>query len=267
MVLDVNKNGIPDNLEPRNPLTGGLPTNSPEFTPQYLPITLPDETASKTGMQSWSPQQALDWFNFVAPKGAKGGAKNIYYNDVVGLMDRLGIPKDKRAAAWADAIAWTQTPGSGSVGDPMDYFMGFVDVSRYGGGADSGYGTTKTKTSTVTQYSTSQATADLMQASRAELGMEATEADIQAYRKAVNKAAKAEPAIYTATTTTAPGKGGVKAVSTTEGVSQTGFNPSQFAIDFARSNPDYAENFAVRNFMGLIEQSLRDPNRIGLVVE
>ena len=261
-ILDVNKNGIPDLLEKRQ--TGGGTTTPADFQPTFLPLSLPDEDAPS--QQGWSPDQALNWFNFVAPKGKKGGAKNMYYNDLIGLMDRLGIPKDKRAAAWADAISWTQTPGSGSVGDPKDYFMGFIDTSRY---RDTGsqYGTTKSKTKTTTEYSTSQATADLMGAYKSELGMEATEADVQAYQKAVNKAARKEPAIYTATSTTAPGKGGVKVTSTTEGTSRTGFNPSQFAIDYARSNPDYAENFAVRNFMGLIEQSLSDPNRIGQVIE
>jgi hypothetical protein len=260
MVLDVNKNGIPDLLEKKKP--GQFDTT---FQPSFLPIFLPDEDAPN--QQGWNPDQALNWFNFVAPKGKAGGPKATYYNELVSLMDRLGIPKDKRGAAWADALSWTQTPGSGSVGDPMDYFMGFVDVSKYGSGADGRFGTTKSKTKTTTQYSTSQATVDLMGAYKSELGMEAQPADVQAYQKAVNKAARKEPAIYEATSTTAPGKGGVAVTSTTDGTSRTGFNPAQFAVDYARSNPEFAENFAVRNFMGLIEQSLTDPNRIGQVIE
>lgn len=260
MVLDLNKNGVPDFLEKPG-------SSNPQFTPTYLPIYIPDEDAAKTGLKSFSPEQALNWFNFVGPKGKKNTAKANYYSDIVNVMNRLGIPKDKQAAAWADAISWTQTPGSGSLGDPMDYFMGFVDISRYADSGGSQYGTTKSKTKTTTEYSTSQATTDLMQAYKSELGTEAPEADIKAYQKAVNKEAAKEPAVYTATSTTAPGKGGVKVTSTTEGVSRTGFNPSQFALEYARSNPDFAENYAVRNFMGLIEQSLTDPNRIGQVIE
>jgi hypothetical protein len=107
----------------------------------------------------------------------------------------------------------------------------------------------------------------LTAAYKAELGMEPGQADIAAYQKAVNLAAKKEPAVYTATTTTAPGKGGITSTSTSAAISQTGFDPTRFAVEFARSNPQYAENFAARNFMGLIEASLNDPNRIGAVFE
>lgn len=273
MVVDVDKNGIPDVLQKNGPLnnTGSTGTG---FSASFLPIYAPDEDVPDS-MRYFSPEQFVNWFTFVAPKGKKGGAKSTYYNNVTDLMNRLGIPKDKHADAIKDAVAWAQTKGSvpisGAGGqataDPADFFLGFVDVARYGSGADSGYGTTKSKQKTATKYSESQAAADLRQAYKSELGIGTTEADIAAYQKAVNAAAAKEPAIYSSSTTVSPGKGGVKAISTTEGVSETGFNPSEFAIKFARSNPDYAENFAIKNFMGLIEQSLTDPTRVGQVIE
>lgn len=262
MVLDVNQNGIPDFLEQRTSAS-----TSTTFNPPFEPIFLPDDDAKKKGQTSWSVQQALDWFQFVAPKGAKGTAKNLYYTDLIALMDRLGIPKDKRADAWKDAIAWTQTPGSGAVGDPKDYFLGFVDVSRYADAGTSQFGTTKTKGKTVTTYSTSDAASQILGTYRSELGFEPGAEDVATYQAAVNKAAKAEPATYSTTTTVKPGPKGVKSVTDTQSKTQTGFDPTMFALEYARSNPEYAENFAVKNFLTLIDNSLKDPNRIGLVVE
>ena len=62
-------------------------------------------------------------------------------------------------------------------------------------------------------------------------------------------------------TTTAPGS------SISVGSQTTGFDPTEFAKSYARSAPDYAENFAIRTFLGLIDQSLSDPNRIGQVIQ
>ena len=228
------------------------------------PIKLPGITL-ETGIDD---PLAKRWFKYSGATAKKGTQARAYYDSIVSLLQKAGVPKKKWQSAWDAAVDWVNTPGSGSTGDPKMYFNVW-DPSEFTEDDDSGkqYGTTKSKQTTTTEYSTSAAASDITAAYKSELGREAGAADIAAYQKAVNKQAKGEPAVYTSTTTTAPGKGGILSTSTSTSKSQTGFDPTRFAIEYARSNPEYAENFAVRSFMKLIDQSLSDPNRIGQVVQ
>lgn len=214
-----------------------------------------------------SDVEAKNWFKFVAPRAAKGSEARKYYDSITAILQKSGIAKKDWASVWADAVDWTQTLGNDSNGDPRKFFNTWNPGDYTGSGSQKQYGTTKNKQTTVTEYSTSSAAADITSAYKAEMGREAGATEISAYQKAVNEAAKKEPAVYTSTTTTAPGKGGVISTSTSTAVSQTGFDPTRFAVEYARSNPDFAENFAVKNFIKLIDQALTDPNRIGTVVQ
>lgn len=216
--------------------------------------------------RSPSDVEAKRWFKFVGARAKKGTQARKYYDDFVSALKNAGIPQKDWQSVWDDAIDWTQTYGNDSGGKPIKYLIGW-NPDEYKDDTGTKYGTTKSKQTTVTEYSTSAAASDLMTAYKSELGREAGAADIAAYQAAVNKQAKGEPAVYTSTTTTAPGKGGILSTSKSTAVSQTGFDPTRFAIEYARSNPEYAENFAVRSFMKLIDQSLSDPNRIGQVVQ
>jgi hypothetical protein len=218
-----------------------------------------------SGTRSPSDTEAKSWFKFVGATAKKGTPARKYYDDFTNYLKTAGVPQKYWQQVWEDAITWTQTYGSGSDGKPIK----FLDVWQVGNYQDQSqqYGTTKQTQSTVTSYSTSSAAADITSAYKSQLGFEPGAADIAAYRKAVNNAAKGEPATYAGTTTTAPGKGGVISTSTSKGTSSTGFDPTQFAIEYARSNPEYAENFAARTFINLIDQALTDPNRIGQVVQ
>jgi hypothetical protein len=83
-----------------------------------------------------------------------------------------------------------------------------------------------------------------------------------------NAAAKKEPSIYDGfTTTTGPAKGASLGTSTSKGTQTTGFDPAIYAQNFARSRPDFAESFATKNFLKIIQSLLKDPNAIGTVVE
>lgn len=219
-----------------------------------------------SGTRSPSDVEAKRWFKFVGARAKKGTQARKYYDDFVSQLRAAGVPQKDWQSVWDDAIDWTQTYGSGSDGKPIKYLVNW-SPDEYKDDTGTKYGTTKSKQTTVTEYSTSAAASDLMTAYKSELGREAGAADIAAYQAAVNKQAKGEPAVYTSTTTTAPGKGGILSTSKSTAVSQTGFDPTRFAIEYARSNPEYAENFAVRSFMKLIDQSLSDPNRIGQVVQ
>ena len=214
--------------------------------------------------------QAKSWFKYSGATAKSGTEAKRYYDRFVAILKKAGIPASKWQSVWNDAVDWVGTPGSGATGDPSMYLNvwnpGDYTKSASTASTDK-YGTTKAAQTTITEYSTSAAASDLTQAYKSELGFEPGAQDITAYQAAVNKAAKGEPTVYTSTTTTAPGTGGVISTSTSKGVSQTGFDPTRFAVEYARSNPQYAENFAVRNFMKLIDQSLTDPNRIGVVVQ
>ena len=236
--------------------------NNPNLN--IAPIKLPGLTID-TGINE---ALAKRWFKYSGATAKKGTQARAYYDSIVSLLQKAGVPKKKWQSAWDAAIDWVNTPGSGSTGDPKMYFNVW-DPSEFTEDDDSGkqYGTTKSKQTTQTEYSTSAAASDITAAYKSELGFEPGAADIAAYQKAVNKQAKGEPAVYTSTTTTAPGKGGILSTSTSTSKSQTGFDPTRFAVEYARSNPEYAENFAVRNFMQLIDSALTDPRRIGQVVE
>ena len=146
-----------------------------------------------------------------------------------------------------------------NVWNPGDYTKGDGSTKKYG--------TTKSRTETTTQYSPSNAADYLSKTFESEIGRTATKEEIDAYIKGVNAAAKKEPSIYEGTTTTAPGKGGLLGTSTTKATNTTGFDPAIYAQNFARSRPDFAESFATKSFLKIIQGVLKDPNAIGTVVE
>lgn len=206
-----------------------------------------------------SPDEAKNWFKYL-PSNNKPK-----YDQFVANAKIMGIPSDSKTiqALWNDAVDWTQAIGTNST-DPFEY-LSVANPEVYQDISGNKYGTTQQYQKTVTEYSPSTAAQDVQQTFKGELGREATAGEVTAYTKAVNKAASTSAATYSGSTTTSPGVGG-KTVSSTFGKQTTGFDPTEFAKNFARSMPDYAENYAARNFMSLISQSLTDPNRIGKVV-
>jgi hypothetical protein len=257
MVQDLNKNGVPDLLE-----KPGSNNNKPTYDPNMsVPaVTLPGLNRGAAA------SEAYNWFKFVAAKAAKGSVIREYYDNFTRDLARLGIPKEKWDSVWKDAVDWTQTPGSGSNGNPAAY-LAVLDPADYkSAGTTKKYGTTKSKTSTVTQYSPSTAGSDINRTIESEVGRTATKEEIDAYIAGVNAEAKKSPAVYTSTTTTAPGKGNVLGTSETTATQTTGFDPSMYALNFARSRPDFAESFATKAVLGIIQKVLKDPNSIGNVV-
>lgn len=212
--------------------------------------------------------QAKSWFKYSGATAKKGTEAKKYYDRFVAILKKAGIPESKWKSVWDDAVDWAGTPGSGSNGDPSMY-LNVWNPGEYlkGDGTTKKYGTTKSRTETTTQYSPSSAADAANRAIESEVGRTATKAEIDAYTAAVNAAAKKEPAISEYTTTTAPGKGGVLETSVSKGTTTTGFDPSILAQNFARSRPDFAESFATKNFLKIIEGLLKDPNAIGTVVE
>lgn len=212
--------------------------------------------------------QAKSWFKYSGATAKSGTEAKRYYDRFVAILKKAGIPASKWQSVWNDAVDWVGTPGSGATGDPSMY-LNVWNPGDYTKSSTSTkkYGTSKSRTETTTQYSPSNAADYLSKTFEQEIGRTATQAEIDAYIKGVNAAAKKEPAVADYTTTTAPGKGGILETSTTKATQTTGFDPSIYAQNFARSRPDFAESFATKNFLKIIEGLLKDPNAIGTVVE
>lgn len=232
--------------------TGGLP----KLTPRLNPIILP-------GVKDpVNIEEAKAWFKFIKNTGNKD-----QYNAFVSALAARGIPKSKAQAVWNDAVEWTQMIGGYTTPYPEDY-LDFLDPTDYVEAPKVKYGTSKQVTSQTTEYSTSSAAQQISDTMEKELGRTATQAEIDAYTAAVNAEAAKAPSTYTGFTTTSPGiKGAELGVSTSKGTQITGFDPTMFARNFARSQPDYAESFAAKNFLGIIENLLSDRNAIGKVVQ
>lgn len=227
---------------------------------------LPIRIAGLPADRSPSKEEAKGWFKYVGPFSAKGSEGRKYYDSIVAILKSAGIDERDWQNAWEDAVDYTQTYGNDSNGDPRRYFNNWRP-SQYNPKAARQFGTTKSEQSTITQYSPSGAAGDINKVIEQEVGRTATQAEVDAYTAQVNAAAMKEPAVYTSTTTTAPGAGGVISTSKSTAVSRTGFDPTIFAQNFARSRPDFAESFATKNFLQLVERLLKDPNAIGNVVE
>ena len=244
------------------PTTTSTSTSGPAFNPRVPALVLP---GIKGGVQA---AEAYNWFKLVAAKSAPGTPARKAYDAFVGRLKALGIPASKWDKVWRDAVDWTQTVGTNSTGDPSGY-LGIIDPADYAstGTTTQKYGTTQYTGTTTTQYSPSSASADIGQVFERELGRTATKAEIDAYIKAVNAEAAKSPQVTKSTTTTAPGKGGILETQTQNQTTTTGFDPTIFAQNFARSRPDFAESFATKNFLTLIEKVLKDPNSIGTVVQ
>jgi hypothetical protein len=259
-------------------------TNTPTFNPSMdiPPIGLPG--FSNRGVAA---AEAYGWFKLVAAKAPKGSPARKAYDLFTARLTALGVPKSKWNSVWKDAVDWTQTVGANpplinGKADPSGY-LGVMDASDYAGsGTGPKYGTSINKQISTTQYSPSQAGSTVNRYIESEVGRTATKEEVDAYLSGVNAAAKASPTITSQKVTTTQGKGnlvpagakaGAKATSpnlgstVTESMTSGEFDPSMYALNFARSRPDFAESFATKTVLGLINRILKDPNAIGEVVQ
>jgi hypothetical protein len=210
------------------------------------------------------PVDAKQWFSFADTNPQYKNAYNTFKSNV----GRLGLKTDKKTlqTIWNRAVDWTQTKGTNN-GDPFNYLEYLNPEDFRGTATGPKYGTQGVKDIRTTEYSGSSAAQQISDEMERRLGRRATQAEIDAYTKSVNKMSQKEPSIYEGTTTTAAPKGKNTLGSTVStGKQTTGFDPTMFARNFAMSQPDYAESFASHTFLGLVEKLLKDPNAIGEVV-
>ena len=218
--------------------------NNPSFVPD-----IPNIVVKGYEGRPMNKAEAKDWFKFA--KTRPGKDRMVYDAFVQGAKAR-GIPAKKISAVWSDALDWTQSLGSQT--NSPDNYLDVLDPADYmDEEKQKKYGTSRQIQETTTQYSKSKAAADATEATKQELGREASAKEVAAYTNQVNLAAKKEPSIYDATTTTSPGKGGV-GLSKTTATNKTGFDPTMFAQNFARTLPDYAESYAAKNFLTAVQK-------------
>ena len=234
------------------PPTSSPAGNLPPLQGRINPISLPGVSGGV------SIDEGKAWFKFL-----KNNNK-ARYDQLVAEIAARGVPKSAAAKVWNDALEWVSSIGSTS-SNPEDY-LDVLDPSDYAG-ATKKYGTTKVRDERVTQYSPSSAAQIVSDTTEQELGRTASANEIAAGTAAMNAAAMKEPGIFEGTTTTAPGgKGFELGQTTTKGTQTTGFDPTMFARNFARSQPDFAESFAAKNVLKIVNSLLTDRNAIGNVV-
>lgn len=197
------------------------------------------------------------------------------YDALVNAAKIRGLPADSKSIKkiMDAAVDWTQ-----SLNNPLRSQADGIDPAAYldylkpgsidfGDSAGPKYGTSKQITEQTTQYSPSSGAQTISDTMEQELGRTASAAEIAAGTTGLNAAAMKEPSKYEGTTTTSPGGKGISLGQTvTKGTQTTGFDPTMFARNFARSQPDFAESFAAKTFLKLVSGLLTDPNAIGQVV-
>lgn len=223
---------------------------------------------NRNGGRGASVAEAKNYFKNLRETNEKA------YNALVAAARARRLPTDSKSLAkiMDRAVDWTQSlnnplrsqPDGIDPGAYLDYLRpGSIDFGTTG----PKYGTSKQITEQTTQYSPSAGAQTISDTMEAELGRTASANEIAAGTAGLNAAAMKEPSRYEGTTTTSPGvKGAALGVSTTKGTQTTGFDPTMFARNFARSQPDFAESFAAKNFLKLVSGLLTDPNAIGAVV-
>jgi hypothetical protein len=277
-MADYDQDGIPDGIDKnptvfdKTPQNGGNRVVNGQQRPAYGAGTYGTaEYNANQGIQPLAfldivgidPTDAKQWFKYASTNPAYKAAYNSFKNNVA----RLGLPTDKKTlqGIWNDAVDWTQTTGTNN-GDPFNYLESLDPANYRGGGDGPKYGTSAFKTTNITEYSGSSAAQQISDEMERSLGRRATQAEIDAYTKGVNAASMKEPSVAEGTTTTSAPKGkNTMGSSVTNQKSKTGFDPTMFARNFAMAQPDYAESFAAKNFLKLVEGLLTGPS-VGEVV-
>lgn len=240
-MADLNGNGIDDSKEFALANVNKI----------FIPGVTDDPASNRGGVQ---PLEAKIFF-----KNLRETSRPTYNAILQGLAARGIKPTHKNYnTVMSNAVEWTQSllnplRGNPQGINPIDY-LNYIDASSIEQpAAKKKYGSSRQIQETTTQYSASKAAADATEATKQELGREASAKEVAAYTKQANLAAKEEPSIYDATTTTSPGKGGV-GLSKTTATNKTGFDPTMFAQNFARTLPDYAESYAAKNFLTAVQK-------------
>lgn len=237
-------------------MTGGVPAAGGArsfLTGAQVPSGRPPLSSASIAASPMIPQTATPNAIVPGPDGRplQGNPTWADYDKWLYVNDRKSyesLSKSLKAAGttWGGLLelaSYSQAP----VFDVLDQLAAEGD-GRGGGGSSTSV--------QVNLSSESQAAAILDQSLQRELGRMATPREIKAFQRALNDAQSQNP---TVTRTTS---GGGASRSTTTG----GFDYQRFALEYAQSQPEYAENFAATTFMDLLDKTISSPTRIDQIL-
>ena len=161
--------------------------------------------------------------------------------------------KDAGYTSWVDVLK-----GASYSQKPWEEFLAWrIDaVDQYG--LNTGEASSNSRTST-TLSSQSDAAGTLDQAMQSELGRRATATEVSGFTTALNAQQRANPQTSRTSTT-----GGTD--STTTETYTTGFDPARFAIEWAQSQPEYAEVQAATTFMDILDRAISNPDALSRMI-
>ena len=213
-------------------------------------------TFSTVNAPQWaSVDQEVNLLNQMYASGDMEG-----YQNLVNLVKKAGfssfeeallgasLDPEKETRSWEEYLQFrAQDPGI------QAWLKEYGPEEPGGNGAD---GPFRYSTTTSTISPESAAATDIDTVFQAELGRRATDAEIRAYTKLLNKQQAANPQT-TVQSGTQSGNNRNTNSSTTGG-----FDPARFAMEYAQSQPEYAENFAATTFMSVLDRAISSPNAL-----
>lgn len=265
---DLDKNGIPDVIQRpvqgvTSPISSGAEAQAAAIRDELaaLGIIIPEGDKDKRqvfvggDVGVLDADKAKDWY------AAQWVQKTPAWQQIKSAMAGLGYEKDRDILsilnAGVDYAASneyaTVLPQYGGAANPFEFIMAQPPREGSGGGGGGPYRQEQTN---ISLSSPSRGAAIYDQAARGEIGRMATEEEGQQFTQALNMMERQNPSKSVRTGVSSPGSNTDVSTTTTSG----GFDPSLFARDWARSQSDYAENYAAGTFLKILDEVLQRPD-------
>ena len=189
--------------------------------------------------------------------------------DFASLQQLNKLVKDGGFSSWEEAIntaALDPEKGTRSWRDYLtqhaEKYQAFMKASGAvdGSGSASNDGPYSYKDTNTKVDTQSSAAAIIDQTFQSELGRMATEDEINAFKKALNKVQAANPS---STVTSGVQTGNDRTSQTT---TTAAFDPTRFATEWAQAQPEYAETQAATTFMDLLDKAIASPNALDQMI-
>lgn len=206
-----------------------------------------------------TPNSLVDPSNPNSPTWAELPA-HLQANDRPAYVQLMKSVKAAGYSSWdaaLDGASRTSLPVFDFLDQAVEANAPYYKGGGGGGGAGGPFSNKQTSVSLSSESSAAQIADQVWQA---ELGRQARPDEIAAFQKALNAAQQANPST-TVTTGNTSGRNTVQTSTT-----NTGFDPTRFATDFAQSMPDYAENFAATTFMDLLDKAISKPDALSTAI-
>jgi hypothetical protein len=254
------------NSDTRPVVVGVVP--NPVSSISRTPDTMADRGASANVTNVYEAKKLLSFWRSQRVTGDET------YDSLVGLLRRTGYLGPRSTShqsvedAWTDALVegaylFENNPGDPTKADVFSYLYSLepngADDPNGGGGGSSGSGFSATSTVDLTDPGTAENLVD--QALTQYLGRKASDKEVANFRRALAANERANPRTVSQGTTTTRTKDGKEVTETSSATVERGggFNPSQFAQDWAEEKQGVAEYQAATTFLDSFIGSLKNP--------